>query len=271
MPRLRVYRGREHLFNYYIESDEIVIGRSKEVEVPLDSEAVSRKHVRIFRRGATYIAEDLSQKNGMFINGRYIQQHFLKDGDSIEIAQHVIMFERADAEVVEERQRRARRDPGADFKMSHQRVIKALDRKAGRTKDVKSRLDGGQSTALVSPDQMAEIRKNLKVRRAAHVAFYDEGTRHEFALTAEDLVGWDEDCAIKLPGTKRFFKLAAAFVQTKDGYQVESMSVFRAVKLNGKRIKVADLKDKDTVVIAGWKLKYRAAVDADAKSDVISV
>ena len=56
MPKISVYRGRTHLFDHWIEKPTVVIGRSSEAEIPLDSPAASRKHCRIVRRkGRVYV------------------------------------------------------------------------------------------------------------------------------------------------------------------------------------------------------------------------
>jgi pSer/pThr/pTyr-binding forkhead associated (FHA) protein len=61
---------------------EIVIGRhpSCHIQFPKDLAVVSRKHARIRREGNRFKLIDQSS-NGTFLNGKRIQEAFLKDGD----------------------------------------------------------------------------------------------------------------------------------------------------------------------------------------------
>jgi pSer/pThr/pTyr-binding forkhead associated (FHA) protein len=63
-------------------SDTIFIGRhsSCDVQFPKDLDILSRKHARIIREGNRFKLIDQST-NGTFINGKQVQEAYLKDGD----------------------------------------------------------------------------------------------------------------------------------------------------------------------------------------------
>ena len=49
---------------------ELVIGRGDKVDIQLRNPRVSRRHVRIFKRGVLTFVEDLGSRNGTFLNGK---------------------------------------------------------------------------------------------------------------------------------------------------------------------------------------------------------
>jgi DNA-binding CsgD family transcriptional regulator len=70
-----------------VTGDALVIGRSRESDLQLDVEGVSRKHARISRTGDRgYNLVDLGAKNGTFLNGERVDVAMLHHGDRIQIA-----------------------------------------------------------------------------------------------------------------------------------------------------------------------------------------
>lgn len=69
---------------YLKQKDKIVIGRSKQCDIRLESEYVSRKHCIIFRdQGKIYI-EDLNSRNGTYVNQLRINKRVvLNPGDEV--------------------------------------------------------------------------------------------------------------------------------------------------------------------------------------------
>jgi len=65
----------------------IVIGRSDDCHVVVDDRQASRHHARITQTADGYVLEDLSSKNGTFLNGQPLTAPtVLKDGDEVGIA-----------------------------------------------------------------------------------------------------------------------------------------------------------------------------------------
>ncbi|MDO5077652.1 FHA domain-containing protein [Corynebacterium sp.] len=54
--------------------DELTLGRSPDCSFPIQDDYASARHVRLFRRGADWFVEDLSSRNGTFVNGYRIDQ-----------------------------------------------------------------------------------------------------------------------------------------------------------------------------------------------------
>jgi hypothetical protein len=71
-----------------------VIGRSRDCEVVLADQNVSRHHAEVRPSGGSWIVKDLGSTNGVKVNGRRIQgPQSLKRGDAIELGTSHISFE----------------------------------------------------------------------------------------------------------------------------------------------------------------------------------
>lgn len=63
-----------------------LVGRDPEADVPIDDEAVSRKHLEIESRGGVPIATDLDSRNGTALNGEPLERpRRLRDGDVLSV------------------------------------------------------------------------------------------------------------------------------------------------------------------------------------------
>jgi pSer/pThr/pTyr-binding forkhead associated (FHA) protein len=71
---------------------EMTLGRNAGNDINLQEEKASRRHCRFRPDGDTYIVEDLQSSNGTKVNGRKITTCVLKNGDTITIGQHTIVF-----------------------------------------------------------------------------------------------------------------------------------------------------------------------------------
>lgn len=72
------------------EGQEVVIGRSSELDMVLVEEMVSRRHARIELRDSTVTIEDLGSTNGTFVNGEKIQRAMLREGDRVLIGTSIL-------------------------------------------------------------------------------------------------------------------------------------------------------------------------------------
>lgn len=69
---------------------EIVVGRSSELDMVLVEDMVSRRHARIECSDEQIIIEDLGSTNGTFVNGEKIKRAMLKEGDRVLIGTSIL-------------------------------------------------------------------------------------------------------------------------------------------------------------------------------------
>jgi pSer/pThr/pTyr-binding forkhead associated (FHA) protein len=69
MIKLFINQGRDKVRSFEFEADSIFIGRAPDNDIQINDTSVSRKHIRIGRRGDSYWIEDLYSKNGTFVSG----------------------------------------------------------------------------------------------------------------------------------------------------------------------------------------------------------
>ncbi len=76
-----------------VDSEQFVIGRSPTCELPLDSEMISREHVRIeLDGGGRFRIRDLGSRNKTFVNGEQITETLLNPGDIVRAGDRVFEF-----------------------------------------------------------------------------------------------------------------------------------------------------------------------------------
>ncbi len=76
-----------------IDSEQFVIGRSPTCQLPLESEMISREHVRIeLDGGGRFRIKDLGSRNKSFVNGELITETLLSAGDIVRAGDRVFEF-----------------------------------------------------------------------------------------------------------------------------------------------------------------------------------
>src|SRR5262249_55493683 len=81
------YQGGEFPLN---EGQEVVVGRSSELDMVLVEELVSRRHASILLARGEITIEDLGSTNGTFVNGERVQKATLKEGDRVLIGTSIL-------------------------------------------------------------------------------------------------------------------------------------------------------------------------------------
>lgn len=86
-------KGRVQL----LDGHGLVIGRAPDVDVTIDRQEVSRRHVRVMWDGASYAVEDLGSKNGTLLNGKPLATATrLVAGDEIAVPGALFRFQPTD-------------------------------------------------------------------------------------------------------------------------------------------------------------------------------
>jgi two-component system, NtrC family, sensor kinase len=73
MAEIFIVSGPEKGRSIPFEADTVVLGRAPENEIQVNDKSISRRHLRIERRGGQYFIRDLGSRNGTFIDGARIE------------------------------------------------------------------------------------------------------------------------------------------------------------------------------------------------------
>ncbi|MBN2383054.1 FHA domain-containing protein [bacterium] len=92
MPKLVLIQGNCDRDEFQL-GDSFTIGRGLNNDLTLYDYNVSRQHALIIRQDNNHILKDLSSTNGTMVNGFYIHEKFLAEGDQLQIGKNVFLFE----------------------------------------------------------------------------------------------------------------------------------------------------------------------------------
>jgi adenylate cyclase len=92
MPHLYVVTNDGQIFNFPISKAKTTLGRSKENDLVLVDNTVSRYHTEIQKVKGDYFLADLGSYNGTKVNGKPIQKVSLKNGDDIQVGSSKLTF-----------------------------------------------------------------------------------------------------------------------------------------------------------------------------------
>lgn len=90
--RLRLVEGGpERIFE--LTGETVTIGSKPENAIVLGGDGISRYHAEVAREGAVWVLKDLGARNGLFVAGKKIDLHELKEGDEVQIGTNKLRFE----------------------------------------------------------------------------------------------------------------------------------------------------------------------------------
>ncbi len=93
MIKLYVVDETEEIQSFDFRKDTIHIGRSSDNDIKMKDEYVSRRHLKVFKRGGKYFLQDLSSSNGTFVNGLQVapgEEVEVKEGAPITVGMSLI-------------------------------------------------------------------------------------------------------------------------------------------------------------------------------------
>ena len=103
MTKLYVMGGKEEHQSFDLQGETIFIGRDPENDIQIDDKYISRKHLRIQKKGNKFLLRDLNTKNGTFVNGKQIRPDDLfelGEGHTIVIGMSVLCLDEGSSEDV---------------------------------------------------------------------------------------------------------------------------------------------------------------------------
>jgi pSer/pThr/pTyr-binding forkhead associated (FHA) protein len=92
MARLVLNREGVDLVTHELARDIVMIGRAPLNQIVIDHPTVSAQHAVLLRTGDSYSLKDLNSTNGTQINGDFVNDAELKDGDTIRFGSVIAVF-----------------------------------------------------------------------------------------------------------------------------------------------------------------------------------
>ncbi len=99
--RILLASGGKTVLERELRPGRLVIGRTSDNDLQIDSKFISRHHCQIVTQSDSCVIEDLNSTNGIFVKSKRVRRHNLNDGDVVLVGQHEIMY-------IDERPPRAR-------------------------------------------------------------------------------------------------------------------------------------------------------------------
>jgi diguanylate cyclase (GGDEF)-like protein len=133
---------------FFLDGEELIIGRSSDADIQVDRDSVSRRHARISRAADGWVVCDLQSTNGSYVNDMPIREHKLVGGDRVKIGNAVFRFlagPSVEAQVQDEQYGVAVRD-GLTQAMSRRAFVDHLERELLRAQR------SGRALSLIAVD-----------------------------------------------------------------------------------------------------------------------
>ncbi len=91
-PMLRQIEGPGAPREFTLELDSIVVGRSQQAHISIESTLISRRHMGLQRSGPEIVCTDLDSANGIYLNGVKAHSAVLREGDMLQIGDVVLVY-----------------------------------------------------------------------------------------------------------------------------------------------------------------------------------
>jgi general secretion pathway protein A len=90
--RILLASGGKTILERELRPGRLVIGRTQDNDLQIDSKFISRHHCQIVTQIDSCLIEDLNSTNGIYVKSKRVRRHNLNDGDVVVVGQHEIMY-----------------------------------------------------------------------------------------------------------------------------------------------------------------------------------
>jgi general secretion pathway protein A len=90
--RILVASGGSTVLERELQPGRLVIGRTPDNDLQIDSKFISRHHCQIVTQLDSCVIEDLNSTNGIYVKSKRVRRHNLNDGDVVVVGQHEVMY-----------------------------------------------------------------------------------------------------------------------------------------------------------------------------------
>ncbi len=95
LAQLSLGQNGQTTLEYSLGPGRIIIGRTTDNDLQIDSKYISRHHAQIVTKTSHSVLEDLNSTNGIYVRSRRVKKHRLRDGDIIMIGKHELLYKDA--------------------------------------------------------------------------------------------------------------------------------------------------------------------------------
>jgi pSer/pThr/pTyr-binding forkhead associated (FHA) protein len=210
-----------------LKQGDMKIGRKPGCEIQIDNLSVSGEHANIFTVGEDSFIQDLGSTNGTFINNKKITKHHLKNGDTVVIGKHSLIY------LMEST--RASRAPDE--------FAKTVIISPSRTVEPKPAAPAAERAAITLETKPKEVPESERFGAIFVLSGVNSGKRI--------------DLTKKITNLGSAGKRAGAITQTTDGFML-APGADETPKLNGRPIphEGSKLKNGDVIEVAGTRLQF---------------
>jgi len=92
VTRIDVRSDGELVAEHYFPPGRIIVGRSPDNEIYIQSKFVSRHHAQLVSDETGCVIEDLNSTNGVFLGEKQVKKYQLRDGDVISLGVHELVY-----------------------------------------------------------------------------------------------------------------------------------------------------------------------------------
>jgi type II secretory pathway predicted ATPase ExeA len=92
LAKLELYLGNELLTERELRPGRLIIGRTPNNDLQINSKFVSRHHAQVVTDLQQSAIEDLNSTNGIFLNGRKIKRHPLTNLEAVQLGEHRLVY-----------------------------------------------------------------------------------------------------------------------------------------------------------------------------------
>jgi hypothetical protein len=95
LARIAVLQDNVVLGEMTLQAGRVVIGRTTDNDLQIDSRLISRKHCQLVSTREHTVIEDMGSTNGLVVAGRRLKRYVLKDGDVVQLGAHALRYTNA--------------------------------------------------------------------------------------------------------------------------------------------------------------------------------
>lgn len=249
-----------------IKKDSLLLGRSDEADVKMDSRAIGRNHAIIHFAGTGISLEKRTQFGKLQVNGQDVKESPLKAGDVISIADYIVRLE----EQTSLAQSAAEPVPApapAQAEASEQQIesqtkVQELNLEGAIPEEIAAPVDSPLETSPQAEEPYVETERTAMVSSSQIIVKLSfrpgEANVEEFEITKPEItIGRGSQCDVIIED-KKSSRQHAAIRKVGGNYVLKDLSSANGTYVNGIRVTEKELTGEDVIKIGSTEIRFLA-------------